>query len=305
MGEAPEGLVKLFERKELYEAYLEHLNKTGETEISTVDPDARLMGNNRGGVDVAYNVQSMVDGKHHIIVDYEVSMNPSDQGQLSNMAKRLIRQGYRRFTLLADKGYYNGTCVQKGTQYRIKTIVPRQDTSNPKNQPKMFHSDKFHYDNKTDTYKCPAGAIMHPHSKKTAERRNFYNKTACEKCSHLGVCASGNGKYRMITRSKYFAVYEETNRSFKENLDLYKLRQQIVEHPFGTVKRTMDGGYFLLRRRRKVRTETALLFLGYNLKRVYKALGFEEKMAGLDSLIRHFSSFFQTVPGLRLDIAAT
>ena len=38
-----------------------------------MDPDVRLMGNNRGGVDVEYNVQSAVDGKHNLILDYHVS----------------------------------------------------------------------------------------------------------------------------------------------------------------------------------------------------------------------------------------
>ncbi len=67
-------------------------------------------------------------------------------------------------------------------------------------------------------------------------------------------------------------------------MELYKLRQQIVEHPFGTIKHTMNGGHFLLRTRRKVRSEVALLFLGYNLKRVMNILGFKELMRRLDSL---------------------
>jgi len=46
----------------------------------------------------------------------------------------------------------------------------------------------------------------------------------------------------------------------------------------------MHGYYFLLRTRRKVRTEVALLFLGYNLKRVYNVLGFSEIMARLDAV---------------------
>ena len=69
---------KLLERKELYESYKARLDASGENEISVVDPDARLMGNNRGGVDMAYNVQSAVDGKNDLIVEYDVSLNPSD-----------------------------------------------------------------------------------------------------------------------------------------------------------------------------------------------------------------------------------
>jgi len=289
--EAPEGLIELLERRESYEALLAKLNETGENEISMVDPDARLMGNNRGGVEMAYNVQSVVDGKHHIIVDFDVSMNPSDQGQLGNMAKRLIRQGYRNFTLLADKGYYNGKCLQKGKKYKITAIVSKQKPSNPKGQPKQFHTEQFQYDSETDTYTCPEGKTLHPHSKKTAKRRIFYNKTACGNCPHLGVCTNGKSKHREVTRGEYADTYNEADLVFKENAQLYKLRQQIVEHPFGTVKRTMDGGYFLLRKRRKVRCEVALLFLGYNLKRAYNVLGFKEIMARLDSMECCFNEF--------------
>jgi transposase len=290
--EVPKGLAELLKRKELYESYMNQLEESGENELSTVDPDARLMGNNRGGVEVAYNVQSVVDGKHDIIVDFDVSMNPSDQGQLSNMSKRLIRQGYRKFIMLGDKGYYNGICLQKGKKYKIKSIVSRQKPSNPKDQPKEFHSEKFQYDSETDTYSCPTGKTLHPRNKKTAKRRNFYNKTACSKCPHVDICTRGKSGYRTITRNQNADIYEEADKVFKENLLLYKLRQQIVEHPFGTVKHTMNGGYFLLRRRRKVRSEVALLFLGYNLKRAVNVLGFREIMARLDSLSRSYYRFF-------------
>ena len=291
--EAPDGLVELMKRKELYEAYIEHLNNTGETEISTVDPDARLMGNNRGGVDMAYNVQSSADGKHHIIADFDVSMNPSDQGQFGNMTKRLIRQGYRKFTALADKGYYNGKDLLKGKRYKIKAIVSRQEPSDPKGQPKDFNTDKFRYDRESDTYSCPVGATLHPHNKKTAKRRNFFNKKACAGCPHSDVCTSGNSGFRTIVRGEYADIYDEANQLFKENYDLYRLRQQVVEHPFGTVKRTMDGGYFLLRKQRKVRCEVALLFLGYNLTRAVNVLGFKEIMARLCSLACFYLRYFR------------
>ena len=283
-GEAPEGLIKLLKRRELYESYKAQLEESGEKELSTVDPDAKLMSTRKGCVEAAYNVQSSVDGKHDIIVDYDVSKNSADQGHLSIMAKRLMRQGYRKFTLLADKGYYNGSCLQKGKKFKIKAIVARQKPSNPTGQPKEFHTDSFRYDPKTDKYICPSGAILHAHSKKTAKRRNFFNKTACSKCPHLDSCTSGERGYRSITRGEYADDYERTDRVYNENIKLYKRRQQIVEHPFGTVKHTMDGGYFLLRRRRKVRTEVALLFLGYNLKRAYNILGFRAIMERLSAL---------------------
>ena len=52
-----------------------------------------------------------------------------------------------------------------------------------------------------------------------------------------------------------------------------KQRKTLAEHPFGTIKRGMDAGYFLLRGLEKVRTEMSLTVLAYNLKRVINILG--------------------------------
>lgn len=289
---ASDMLQKLLERKELYESYKAQLDARGENEISAVDPDARLMGNNRGGVDMAYNVQSAVDGKHDLILEYDVSLNPSDQNQLGKMVKKVKRRfKLKNFTVLADKGYYNGEDLQRVKRYKVKSIVSRQNPANPKDQPARFHTDNFTYNQETDTYICPMGNILHPHNKKTAKRRNFFNKTACAKCPYLNECTSGERGYRTVARSQYSKIYDETDKRTQENMHLYKRRQQIVEHPFGTVKFTMHGYYFLLRTRRKVCGEVALLFLGYNLKRVCKVLGFRELMARLNSLASQISDF--------------
>lgn len=281
-------LQELVERKELYEGYLAQMEERGENEVSAIDPDARLMGNNRGGVEVAYNVQSAVDGKHDLILDYHVSQNPSDQNQLSYMVKRVKKLGLKKFTVLADKGYYNGADLARVKRYKVKAIVSRQKAPERQDQPELLHGDRFQYDAAQDIYRCPMGCILHPHNKKTAKRRNYFNKSACAACPHREFCTKGERHYRTITRSQYSEVYEQADKLFAQNLALYKRRQQIVEHPFGTVKRAMQGSYFLLRTRRKVRGEIALLFLGYDLKRALKILGFEGIMARLEAVSRCF-----------------
>jgi hypothetical protein len=249
------------------------------------------MGNNRGGVDMAYNVQSAVDAKHDLIVEFDVSLNPSDQNQLNSMVKK-VKGGLKKkyFTVLADKGYYNGADLLRLKRQKVTAIVSRQNPSTPKGQPEKFHTDNFTYDPKTDSYTCPIGRILQAHNKKNAKRRNFFNKTACVDCPHLKECTKGDNLYRTITRSEYSEIYEETDKRMQENKELYKRRQQIVEHPFGTIKHTMRGNYFLLRTRRKVRGEVALLFLGYDLKRVRNILGFKEFMRRLESLSKNISS---------------
>lgn len=285
----PEQLDELNERKALYERYMEKLNETGENELSAVDPDARLMGNNRGGVEMAYNVQSAVDAKAHIAVEFDVTKNPADHGGLGVMVKKVKKRlKLRRFAVVADKGYYNGADLARVKRYKVKAIVSKQKAADPKDQPKEFNTDKFKYDERSDTYTCPMEKTLYPHSKKSADRRNFFNKSACEKCEFRGKCTNGQSGYRTVSRNKYAKVYDEVDKRTIENMHLYKLRQQIIEHTFGTIKFNMQGYYFLLRTQRKVRCETAMLFLGYNLKRAYKYLGFKEILARLDAICRIF-----------------
>jgi hypothetical protein len=52
--------------------------------------------------------------------------------------------------------------------------------------------------------------------------------------------------------------------SCRFNLDIVKLRRELVEHPFGSIKQWMNQGAFLMRRLRKVRAEFSLTALAYN-----------------------------------------
>lgn len=55
-------------------------------------------------------------------------------------------------------------------------------------------------------------------------------------------------------------------------------RKNLSEHPFGTIKRAMNAGYFLLKGMTKVAGEFALFCLGYNIKRATNLLGFTKMM---------------------------
>ena len=54
--EIKEKIKELKERKTKYEGYKKDLEEKGENEISTIDPDARLMSNSNNNVDVSYNL---------------------------------------------------------------------------------------------------------------------------------------------------------------------------------------------------------------------------------------------------------
>lgn len=63
------------------------------------------------------------------------------------------------------------------------------------------------------------------------------------------------------------------------NPEKVKLRKSIVEHPFGTIKRWMDHGYFLTRGLKNVRGEMSLTILVYKLKRVINIIGVKDLIA--------------------------
>jgi len=268
-------------RIEKANGHIAALEESGESEISTVDPDARMMGSNNFGVDMAYNVQASVDGKAHLVAAFDVTQSPNDHGQLGNMVQKtqeVLRK--KEIMALGDKGYYSVEGIEKAEQFGAIPVIARQLKPGEKNGSR-FSIDKFVYDKEKDEYICPEGKSLPAHSKNTTKDRIFFNKAACRDCLVRNECLNKE-KYRRIVRRPQNDVLDRADKRYAEHKKMYKLRQEIVEHVFGSVKRTMDGGYFLLRRKEKVKAEAGLLFLGYNIKRTKSCLGFERTMEMLD-----------------------
>ncbi|GAA0180442.1 hypothetical protein SH2C18_31330 [Clostridium sediminicola] len=66
---------------------------------------------------------------------------------------------------------------------------------------------------------------------------------------------------------------EKIRERLKNEMSKYKKRQNIVDHPFGTIKRTMNFYYLLTRKFKMVRGEVSVAIFTYNLKRVISILG--------------------------------
>jgi len=121
-----ERIQQLKNRRERYTQYQGKLRQSEENEISTTDPDSRLMANHNN-VEVSYNVQTTVDAKHKLIADFKVTPKPNDLGELDNMAlraKKLFRD--KTFEALADKGYYQPKDLKKCTENGITVYITKQ-----------------------------------------------------------------------------------------------------------------------------------------------------------------------------------
>ena len=283
-NEIRERLQELKNRKQKYEEYKTHLEKNGENEISTTDPDARLMCNNNNNVDVSYNVQTTVDSKHKLIVDFKVSQKPNDLGELDNMALRAKKlfEG-KDFEALADKGYYKAEDLKKCVDNGITPYVTKQIYSNGTGD-KDFYTDKFKYDKEKKVYICPAGKELHYHRDRKKDGkvigREYRNYNTCKGCELKDRCTKSE-KGRSICRHVDQDFLDTIDLQTELNMGKYKLRQMIVEHPFGTIKRNWGAYYFLTRRKISVAAEVSLSYLAYNLRRVMSILGNEEMIRRL------------------------
>jgi len=254
------------------------LKQSGENEISTTDPDSRLMANNNH-LEVSYNVQTTVDAKYKLIADFKVTQKPNDLGQLAPMALRAKRLfGNKTFEVLADKGYYKAQDLQKCSQKGITLYVTKQTYANT-TQEQAFYSDQFKYNKTKNTYLCPAGKELHYYRIRKKDGKiigyECRNDDACKDCKFKARCTRAQ-KGRSIFRHVKQDLLDRIDTQTKKNFKKYKLRQMIVEHPFGTIKRGWSAYYFLTKRKVSVSAEISLSFLAYNLKRVINILGTEE-----------------------------
>jgi transposase len=146
-------------RQSKYQGYLKRMEESGESQLSLTDPDSRSMPKSPKAP-VAYNVQTAVDSKHHLIVAQDVTNDVTDRDQLSRMAVEAKETlGVEQIKAVADMGYAHGKELKACLEAGIEPYVARPNTSaNAKLG--LFGKEQFVYEPDTDTYRCPAGQTL-------------------------------------------------------------------------------------------------------------------------------------------------
>jgi hypothetical protein len=81
-----------------------------------------------------------------------------------------------------------------------------------------------------------------------------------------------NGK--VIERTIFTPMYEENRKNMEEDPKLYRRRQAIVEHPFGTIKRQWGFDHILSKKgKKRASADVGFIFIAYNLKRILSLMG--------------------------------
>jgi len=278
-------LERLKTNKIKYEALQTQMESSGAIQISTTDADARALLVQGQVVEVSYNVQAAVDSKHNLVVATH-TINRNDRNAMSGIAleakTNLASEG---FTALLDKGYHNGRELQTCQQAGITTIVavPQTVNSNEGGTQPEYLVGKFIYNRETDSYTCPQGSTLKTLGtwhKKTRERDSHqykkYRTPDCKTCPVKHLCTARASGGREIERSEYAEAVEQNLVNYQTNKDLYRKRQEINEHIFGTIKRKWGYNHTNLKGLEKVNGEMALIMTVYNMKRAMNILGIEK-----------------------------
>ena len=284
-------IARLKQNKINYELLEEQLQASGEPQVSTTDPDARALLVQGQVVEVSYNIQAAVDDKHNLVVATH-TINRNDKNALSAIALEAKENlGVENFTVLVDKGYHNGREIETCKNNNITTIVahPEQGKSNENGTQPEYLVSKFTYNKEDNTYTCPEGHSLTTTGswhKKTRDGENTsylfqkYRTTACKTCPVKDQCTGRKGG-REIDRSQYADAVEENLKRYQANPQLYRKRQEINEHIFGTIKRKWGYNYTDLIGLEKVNGEHSLIMLVYNIKRSINILGVPDLLAKL------------------------
>ena len=308
-----EKLEQLQGRRIKYEALqsqLEEAREQGQTQVSTTDPDARALPKRMNIVEMGYNIQIGTESDNKLVTNLEVT-NQNDTYALSDVAKgaKAVLEK-TKIRVLADKGYDTGVELKICTENEIETYVSPRQKNTSKKSPK-YAKEAFEYLPEKDAYQCPSGALLTSngnwYKKNDGKFRKVYRVKVyklpfevCNSCLNKLECAGAanlkNSKGRPIERSEYESYLEGNRERVRLNRGLYRKRQEIVEHPFGTIKRQWGYTYTLLKGKEKVSGEFHLIFTCYNLRRAISIFG----VKGLISRLRAAFWSDTRVTGLRM-----
>jgi len=153
---------------------------------------------------------------------------------------------------------------------------------------------------------CPAGEVLRQKCVKKNGNIRYANRNACRHCRNRSRCYKGSGGWKEIDFNKdtlekpckdwlntegrkpdrcnavkrrwHYEKRKIVRFFLKPSRKKMSERMCLSEHPFGTIKRAMGAGYFLLKGIQKVTGEFALFCLGYNIERAKNLLGFDKML---------------------------
>ena len=244
-----------------------------EGSFNTTDPECTSIKKGKNFY-AGFNFQSTVDKKKGLILSVDVVSETNDLNQFApqiNKANQTL--GKKCEIAVADCGYASTDQLEKIDKQGIKVVVPSQRQALRK-KPSLFAKEQFIYQD--DYYLCPQGHKLTPYRLNKGNNKVYKitDKKICLACPHYGICTTsptGRTISRLLkeeVRQKLEAQYDEPS-----SQEIYQLRKEKVELPFGHIKHNLKFDSFLLRGLKGVKAEASIIGTCFNLVRMITLLG--------------------------------
>jgi len=253
-------------------------------QASTSDPDAQFMRTSDHGLSPSYNVQLVTDARHKLIVDVEVSKQPSDSFHLLPALERVKeRLGNYPQQAVADGDYTKRAAVVGAAQRAIDYYGSWAKT----NEQRMgygidaaYGPSAFCYDQAHDQMICPEGKRLEfGRTQELAGGLKVHLYTArredCRNCPKRPLCSPQNAMVRQ-GRTVSVRVEPEPVERYHAKMQtaeakaIYKQRAPVAEFPHAWLKDKLKWVRLRCRGIAKAQAEALWACLTYNLQRYFK-----------------------------------
>ncbi len=254
-------------------------------QASSSDADAQFMRLSDHGVAPAYNVQFATDAQHKLIIDVEVSKQPSDAQHLVPALERIQKeQGRYPQQVMADGDYTNreSVCATAGcgVDYYGSWRFDKKEQKMGHGIAKGFEPQAFAYDASANQITCPAGkslTFVSIQSKKDGLHTHVYaaRREDCLACPQRTSCSPNNKMPRhgrtVSRRIEPTAVMAyHAKMATADAKAIYKHRAPVAEFPHAWMKDKLNWCRVRCRGQIKVKAEALWVALTYNLQRYFK-----------------------------------
>ncbi|MGQ8338801.1 transposase, partial [Sunxiuqinia sp. A32] len=165
-----------------------------------------------------------------------------------------------------------------------------------------YDVEHFDYDPETNTYTCPQGNMLtttgywhvakNPNGQIAYRFRN-YTTPKCKKCEVRPLCTKSAANGKQVRRSEFAENIENNKKRMEKSEKLYKKRQAIVEHPFGTIKRQWGFNYIITKKyMERAEADFGFTMLAYNLRRIINLVGGKQLFDYLSIIFSILCSLF-------------
>jgi transposase len=233
--------------------------------ISLTDQEAELMKTQDGKM-ASYNIQTVVDDKHHMITYSEVTSESTDNNMTERILKTMNKElGRKPEIAILDNGYNNMDMIERVEKALGIDCYVAQSS-------KREAEIRFKYNKEKDEYRCSEDKVLRLFQKNKLKRKSLtdvYMGIDCVSCIKKPQCTSSD-KGRIVHRYHNQQYRDEYNKKMqrKESQERLKKRRSIIEHSYGTIKLYMGKIPLLLRGIKKVTTEINIYTTVYNLRRL-------------------------------------